>query len=97
MQSAEGCVFGVHADFQPGGGAPFGPSPIAVGGQCFTPTGRKDYSVPKEMTRDDIAAVTREHAAAARRAVDLGAPYPRLANVFAQWTVSEAWRCWPCQ
>ena len=62
----------MHPDFQPDGAAPLAPSPIAVSGQLFTPTGKKDYPVPKEMKRDDIATVTREHAAAARRAVDAG-------------------------
>jgi hypothetical protein len=56
------------------------PSPIADNGRLVTPTGQKGCSVPREMTRDDIATVTREHAAAARRALDAGALCHRLAN-----------------
>jgi N-ethylmaleimide reductase len=48
------------------------PSAVAAAGRCFTPEGPKDYPVPRELTRDEIAATVEDFVAAARNAVEAG-------------------------
>jgi len=61
-----------HPVLYPDGGLPVAPSPIASGGQLYTPDGMLDHPVPREMTRDDIAEAIEAFAAAARNAVEAG-------------------------
>ncbi|MEU6036157.1 alkene reductase [Actinomadura sp. NPDC047616] len=61
-----------HPVLYPDGGLPVAPSPIASGGQLFTPDGMLDHPVPREMTLDDIAEAIEDFAAAARNAVEAG-------------------------
>ncbi|MBZ4324138.1 alkene reductase [Streptomyces huiliensis] len=51
---------------------PVAPSPVAMSGTIFTPSGHRPTVVPREMTEDDIRATVADFAAAARRAVDAG-------------------------
>lgn len=60
-----------HPDYL-GGHAPVGPSAIAAEGEAHTPTGKKPYVVPRELTVDGIARIVDDYAAAARRAHDAG-------------------------
>ncbi|MFY7068353.1 alkene reductase [Nocardiopsis changdeensis] len=51
---------------------PVGPSAVAAPGQIYTPTGRKDPVVPRELTAGEIRGVIREHVDAARNALAAG-------------------------
>jgi N-ethylmaleimide reductase len=51
---------------------PVGPSPVRAAGQIFTPSGLRDYVVPRELTEDEILATVAEFADAARNAVAAG-------------------------
>ncbi|MFB8082442.1 alkene reductase [Streptomyces sp. NPDC056013] len=61
-----------HPSLYADGALPIAPSPIASGGQLFTPEAMLDHPVPREMTAADIAAVVEEFASAARNAVEAG-------------------------
>ncbi|GAB4589359.1 alkene reductase [Nocardia sp. IFM 10818] len=61
-----------HPVLYPNGELPLAPSPLATGGSMFTPEGMLEHPVPREMTRDEIAEVIREHVDAARNAIDAG-------------------------
>ena len=61
-----------HPSLYKDGALPLGPSPIASGGQMFSPEGMLDHPVPREMTADDIAQTVEDFAGAARNAVDAG-------------------------
>lgn len=60
-------------DYQPDGGQPVAPSPVAAKGQAMKP----DFSftpfvTPRALTTDEIAGVVRDYAHAARRAREAG-------------------------
>ncbi len=60
-----------HPDYQHGG-PPVGPSPVAAAGEAHTPTGKKPYTVPHALSRQEIAGVVGDYAGATRRARDAG-------------------------
>ncbi|SFH73661.1 alkene reductase [Planctomicrobium piriforme] len=60
-----------HPDYH-NGRLPVAPSPLAAIGEAHTPTGKKPYVVPHELTRSEIADIVADYAAAARRARDAG-------------------------
>lgn len=51
---------------------PVGPSAVAAPGMIYTPTGRKEPVVPRELTADGIRGVIGEHVDAARNALAAG-------------------------
>ncbi|WP_431784456.1 alkene reductase [Streptomyces chumphonensis] len=61
-----------HPSLYPSAHRSVAPSPLAAGGQCFTPQGMTDYEVPHELTVEEIAATVADFADASRRAVDAG-------------------------
>lgn len=61
-----------HTDFQPDGTAPMAPSAIAVKGQTYTYEGPKDFSVPREMTKEDMETVKAEIVQATKNALEAG-------------------------
>ncbi|MCA9090753.1 MAG: alkene reductase [Planctomycetaceae bacterium] len=60
-----------HPDFQ-AGALPVGPSPIAADGEAHTPTGKKPYVVPHELSIPEIANIVHDYASATHRARDAG-------------------------
>ena len=60
-----------HPDVQ-GAVLPVGPSPVAADGEAHTPTGKKPYVVPHELTIPEIANIIDDYADATRRARDAG-------------------------
>lgn len=56
-----------HPDYQ-NGELPVAPSPIAATGEAHTPTVKKPYVVPRELTVPEIKAITEDYATATRRA-----------------------------
>ena len=60
-----------HPDYHHGS-LPVGPSPIAADGEAHTPTGKKAYVVPVELSVPEIAMIVVDYAAATRRARDAG-------------------------
>ena len=60
----------VHPDL--GGGVPVAPSAVTAPHRALTYEGRKAYVEPRAMTRDDIARVVGDYAAAARNAIAAG-------------------------
>ena len=60
-----------HPDFQ-NGALPVGPSPIAAEGEAHTPTGKKPYVVPHELSISEIAKIVHDYADATRKARDAG-------------------------
>lgn len=61
-----------HTDFQPDGAAPLAASAVGISGQTYTYEGPKDFSVPKAMTKEDMAAVKAEFVQAARNSLEAG-------------------------
>lgn len=60
-------------DYQPGGKAPLAPSAIAIKGKVMLPNYKlTDYPVPREMTKEDIKALTEEFVQAAKNALRAG-------------------------
>jgi N-ethylmaleimide reductase len=57
-----------HPCFQPGGALPVAPSAIAPPGEVYTPDGKQPYMTPRALELDEIPAVIRQYAEAARRA-----------------------------
>jgi len=51
---------------------PVGPSPIAAGGQVFTPEGMQDMVVPRELPIAEIGEVVAAFVDASRRAIEAG-------------------------
>ncbi|GAA4436986.1 alkene reductase [Bremerella cremea] len=60
-----------HPDYQDGK-LPVGPSPILAAGEAHTPTGKKPYVVPHELTKPEIRKIVEDYATATRRARDAG-------------------------
>lgn len=60
-----------HPDYQQGA-LPVGPSPIAATGEAHTPTGKKPYVVPHELTIPEIARIVHDYAVATGKARDAG-------------------------
>jgi N-ethylmaleimide reductase len=60
-----------HPEFL-GGESPVAPSPVAAEGEAHTPSGKKPYVVPRELSIEEIAGIVRDYAAATRRARDAG-------------------------
>jgi N-ethylmaleimide reductase len=58
-----------HSDFH-NGEAPFAPSAIKAEGKTYTQNGFQEFSVPKEMTKDDIKQTIEEFRQAAQTAKD---------------------------
>jgi N-ethylmaleimide reductase len=58
-----------HPDFQ-NGALPVGPSAIAAEGEAHTPNGKKPYVTPRALETNEIAAIVRDYANAARLARD---------------------------
>jgi N-ethylmaleimide reductase len=52
-----------HPDYQPGGALPVAPSAIRARGQCFTPTGMKDFVQPRALDAGEIPGVIAEYVA----------------------------------
>ncbi|MDL4772928.1 alkene reductase [Actinomadura xylanilytica] len=61
-----------HPVLYPDGALPVGPSPLASGGQLYTPEGMLDHPVPRELTLDDIAQTVEDFTESARKAVAAG-------------------------
>jgi N-ethylmaleimide reductase len=61
-----------HPDYQPGGALPVAPSAIRARGQCFTPTGMKDFVQPRALDAGEIPGVIAEYVAGAERAKAAG-------------------------
>jgi len=61
-----------HSDHQVDGAAPVAPSAIAAEGMSFTPAGPKALSTPRALEVDEIAAIVRDFADAARNAKAAG-------------------------
>ncbi|MFE2295053.1 alkene reductase [Streptomyces sp. NPDC059452] len=61
-----------HPSLYPDGALPLAPSAIATGRQMYTPGGKLDHPVPREMTLEDIARTVEDFVAAAKYAVDAG-------------------------
>lgn len=60
-----------HPDFH-NGALPVAPSAIAAKGQSTTPSGKKDYVIPRALTIEEIKALPEVYAKAARRAIEAG-------------------------
>lgn len=60
-----------HPDYHHGS-LPVGPSPIAADGEAHTPTGKKCYVVPAELSISEIAMIVEDYSAATRRAQEAG-------------------------
>ncbi len=56
-----------HPDYQ-NGEPPVGPSPVAATGEAHTPTGKKPYVVPRELSKSEIASLVDDYARATVRA-----------------------------
>ncbi|MES2571126.1 MAG: alkene reductase [Verrucomicrobiota bacterium] len=62
-----------HPDFHEGGELPVAPSAIAIANdEIRTPRGKKPYSVPRALKREEIADVIHQYAAATRLAQEAG-------------------------
>ncbi|MFJ1593562.1 alkene reductase [Kitasatospora albolonga] len=61
-----------HPSLYPDGALPLAPSAIATGGQMYTPEGKVDHPVPREMTLEDIARTVEDFVSAAQYAVEAG-------------------------
>lgn len=61
-----------HTELQPGGEAPVAPSAIPAIGQCRTPSGLKDFSEPRALEIDEIAAIVADYRDAAANALAAG-------------------------
>jgi 2,4-dienoyl-CoA reductase-like NADH-dependent reductase (Old Yellow Enzyme family) len=61
-----------HPDYQPGGLLPVAPSPIAAIGEAHTPTGKKPFVTPRELTKDEIEGIVHDYATATRNAREAG-------------------------
>lgn len=59
-----------HPDI--GGFEPVAPSAVRLDGQLYTYTGMQEYPTPRELTADEIQEIIRDHATAARHAVEAG-------------------------
>ena len=55
-----------------GGQETWGPSPIAINGDVYTPKGKEKHVVPKEMTKEDIREVVKEFREGAEKAKKAG-------------------------
>jgi N-ethylmaleimide reductase len=60
-----------HPDYLHGD-RPVGPSAIAAMGEAHTPTGKKPFVVPRELTVEGIARIVGDYVTATRRAQDAG-------------------------
>ena len=60
-----------HPDFL-NGETPVAPSAIAVADTTYTPSGKKPYVTPRELTSSEIAATVRDYAQATVRAREAG-------------------------
>jgi 2,4-dienoyl-CoA reductase-like NADH-dependent reductase (Old Yellow Enzyme family) len=56
-----------HPDYH-GGALPVGPSAVAAIGEAHTPTGKKPYVVPHELTPSEISNIVQDYAIATHRA-----------------------------
>jgi len=62
-----------HSDYQPDGQLPVGPSAVAIPGEHRTPSGeKKPFETPRALTVDELPALVRAYADAARNAIDAG-------------------------
>ena len=61
-----------HTSLQPGGVAPVAPSAIAAQAKTFTAEGLVDVSAPRALRLDEIPALVRTYATAARNAIAAG-------------------------
>lgn len=61
-----------HPTVLPDGLTPVAPSPVAPAGQVFTQDGMRDFTVPRELTGDEVRATIADFATAARNAIDAG-------------------------
>jgi N-ethylmaleimide reductase len=59
-------------DFLPGGAQPVAPSAVRATGQNYTDEGMKEFVMPREITKAEIAQTVRDFGAAARNAIDAG-------------------------
>lgn len=60
-----------HPDYL-NGATPVAPSAIAAAGETYTPSGKKPYVTPRELTTSEIAATVRDYAQATIRAREAG-------------------------
>jgi N-ethylmaleimide reductase len=60
-----------HPDYL-NGATPVAPSAIAAAGETYTPSGKKPYVTPRELTTSEIAATVRDYAQATVRAREAG-------------------------
>ncbi|MEO1311201.1 MAG: alkene reductase [Pseudomonadota bacterium] len=61
-----------HSSLLPEGAQPVAPSAIRAATQTFTENGFEDVSEPRALETDEIRALVKEYAAAARRSMDAG-------------------------
>ena len=59
-------------DFLPENAQPVAPSAVAAAGQNYTDAGMKDFVVPRELETDEVKAIVKDFAAAARNAIEAG-------------------------
>ncbi len=59
-------------DFLPGKAQPVAPSAVIAQGSNYTDEGMKNFVVPREITKDEIAATVRDFGAASKNAIDAG-------------------------
>ncbi|KTG17597.1 MULTISPECIES: alkene reductase [unclassified Guyparkeria] len=62
-----------HSDFQPGGQLPVAPSPIAIDGEGYVPSGeKKPFETPRALETEEIPALVEAYAQATSRALAAG-------------------------
>jgi N-ethylmaleimide reductase len=61
-----------HPDLQPGNVVPVAPSALRPAGQVFTGQDMKDFVTPRALETDEIPAIVKTYALAARHAMDAG-------------------------
>lgn len=66
----------MHADFQPDGALPLGPSaiPIPPDQKCYIPSGDMvEYPAPKALSKEEIRGIIQDYADGAHNAIEAGA------------------------
>ncbi|HCA56964.1 MAG TPA: alkene reductase [Blastocatellia bacterium] len=59
-------------DLLPENAQPVAPSAVAAAGQNYTDTGMKDFVVPRPLETEEVKAIVKDFAAAARNAIEAG-------------------------
>lgn len=59
-------------DLLPANAQPVAPSAVAAAGQNYTDAGMKDFAVPRPLETEEVKAIVKDFAAAARNAIEAG-------------------------